>query len=191
MVFRFLIYEGTGISLKENFTNKELAQILENNGRVFTCADVVVEKDRSQSSTVVLKDMVKWKWEAGAGNTGDTEDGMPAETEGWQPTDEPWDWKDGEKYTIIELPLEGDSCWFGSLDGLEHNGVTFTHSNDKGRKITAVNLCEPAAAFELPETGGIGSCRYTLLGLLCLAAAGMAFGRKRQGRTGSHGNPLA
>lgn len=191
MVFRFLIYEGTGISLKENFTNKELAQILENNGREFTCADVVVEKDRSQSSTVVLKDMVKWKWEAGAGNTGDTEDGMPAETEGWQPTDEPWDWKDGEKYTIIELPLEGDSCWFGSLDGLEHNGVTFTHSNDKGRKITAVNLCEPAAAFELPETGGIGSCRYTLLGLLCLAAAGMAFGRKRQGRTGSHGNPLA
>ena len=111
---------------------------------------------------------------------------------GWRPTEEAWVWKENEKYTVVELPLGEEEIYqFNSLGGLENNGYTFTHSGNHGKKIVAINACVVSATNELPETGGVGTHGYMLAGCLCLAAAGMAFGRKRQGRTGSHGNPLA
>ena len=82
----------------------------------------------------------------------------------------------------MELPMgEGSACQFGTLGGVGSNGHTFTYFNDKRKEIIAVNLCKASAIYELPETGGAGTSRYILSGLLCLAAAGLLFGRKRQG----------
>ena len=168
--FRFLVYQGGRLELEEEFTNKGLADLLASEGRGFTCIDVTVEKGVSQSGTVPLKDMVKWKWEDGT------------ETGGWKPTEETWLWKDGEEYTVVELPLteEGD-YQFGSLGGIENNGYTFTHSDARGKEIIAVNLCEDSAAYELPETGGTGTRGHMLAGAACLMAAGTLLYRKRRG----------
>ena len=190
MAFRFLVYQGKKLELKEDFTDKELAELLAGEGLKFTCIDAKVEKGSSQSETVALKDMVKWKWEDNTetsgvdGNGTDAGDGIPAQTEmsRWKPTNEPWHWEDGEEYTIVELPMgEGSACQFDTLGGVGNNGHTFTYFNDKRKEIIAVNLCKAPAIYELPETGGAGDSRYTLSGLLCLAAAGLLFGRKRQG----------
>ena len=82
----------------------------------------------------------------------------------------------------MELPTaEEDGYSFGSLGGFAHNSYTFRHSDAGSVRISAVNIHEASAALELPETGGTGTSRYTLSGLLCLAAAGLLFGRKRQG----------
>ena len=98
------------------------------------------------------------------------------------PTEETWVWIENEKYTVVELPLgEEDIYQLDSLGGLRGNGYTFTHSGAQRKKIIAVNSRKSSTSYELPETGGAGNSRYTLSGLLCLAAAGLLFGRKKQG----------
>ena len=107
------------------------------------------------------------------------------------PTEETWVWMENENYTVVELPLgEEDIYRLDSLGGLRDNGYTFTHSGVQRKKIIAVNSRKSSTSYELPETGGAGTSRYTLSGLLCLAAAGLLFGRKRQG-AGDHTGILA
>ena len=196
MAFRFLVYQGNRLPLKENFTEEELAEALRENSREFTCVEALVKSGSSQSETLVLTDLKKWEYQSGAVSEEEpSKENLIEAMEdfgGWRPTEEAWVWKENEKYTVVELPLGEEEIYqFNSLGGLENNGYTFTHSGNHGKKIVAINACVVSATNELPETGGVGIHGYMLAGCLCLAAAGMAFGRKRQGRTGSHGNPLA
>ncbi len=178
--FRFLIYQGSRLPLKKGFTQEELAKALLENKREFTCVEAVVKAGSTQSDTVILKDLKKWGYQSGAETAEGTD---PTETSGgWMPTEETWVWMENENYTVVELPLgEEDIYRLDSLGGLRDNGYTFTHSGVQRKKIIAVNSRKSSTSYELPETGGAGTSRYTLSGLLCLAAAGLLFGRKRQG----------
>ena len=187
MPFRFLIYQGEKLNLKKGFTDKELADALLAAGREFTCVETVVKSGNSQSEMLVLKDLKKWEYFGSEGTGEETpgENGMAAGE--WRPTEESWSWKDKEKYTIVELPLGEEGIYqFASLGGIKNNSYTFTHSVEQGKKIIAVNSCEGSAAYELPETGGVGSHRYTLAGYLCLVmsclclAAGWHLHKKKQ-----------
>ena len=170
-VFRFLVYQGGRLELDEGFTGGELAEALSQNGREFTCVDVMVKGGSSQSEAVALEGMAKWAWEGA-----DTGAGM------WQPTGEPWAWADGEKYTVVELPpAEDGDCRLASLGGIRGNGYTFTHSDAQGRKIIAVNTMGAQEAYELPETGGTGARGHMLAGAACLMVAGALLYRKRRG----------
>ena len=170
MPFRFLIYQGEKLNLKKGFTDKELADALLAAGREFTCVETVVKSGNSQSEMLVLKDLKKWEY-FGSEGTGEETPGENGAAAGeWRPTEESWSWKDKEKYTIVELPL----------------GEEGIYSVEQGKKIIAVNSCEGSAAYELPETGGVGSHRYTLAGYLCLVmsclylAAGWHLHKKKQ-----------
>ena len=164
MSFQFLVYQGEKVNLKKDFTDKELADALMARFKKFTCVEAVVKSGSSQSEVLVLKDLKQWEY-CGGDETAER---------AWRPTEKPWVWEDGKKYTIVELPLgEGDVFQFDSLGGIKNNGYTFTHSDGQGKKIIGVNSCESSAAYELPETGGMGSHGYTLAGCLCLMAGGL------------------
>ena len=165
MSFRFLIYQGDRLPLKEGFTEEELAEALDKYGRGFTCVETEVKSGQSQSERLVLDGLKKWEAQSG----------------GWTPTEEDWIWEEKGKYTVVELPPGEEGLYqFAALGGLAHNGYTFTHSEERGKKIVAVNARENPEGYGLPETGGMGSHGYTLAGCLCLTAAGLAFGRKKR-----------
>ena len=174
MPFRFLIYQGEKLNLRKNFTDKELADALLDSNREFTCVEIEVKSGNSQSEMLVLKDLKKWEY-FGSEGTGEETPGENGAAAGeWRPTEESWSWKDKEKYTIVELPLGEEGIYqFASLGGIKNNSYTFTHSDGQGKKIIGVNSCESSAAYELPETGGMGSHGYTLAGCLCLMAGGL------------------
>lgn len=170
--FRFLIYEGNPLRMKDGFTDEELAKALKSGNRIFTCAEITVKEGESQSESLILDGLKQWEYKDGA-------DGTEA---GWSETDVPWEWINSQKYTIVELPLEEESgCKFYSLAGSKNNAYTFTHLNAQAKRIQAVNIQERPAIFELPESGGTGVQGYMLAGVTCLLAAGFLLYRKRWG----------
>lgn len=124
--FRFVIFEGDAIAPLPK-TEAEIAKALE--GRQFTMADVMVSNGQTSSDPVVIPALKVFKYENGT----------------WSSTGKAWEWGNGNKYQIIELPADGlelDKMTLGTgVSGeapIDFTGE-FTYDPAKSILIGAVN----------------------------------------------------
>lgn len=97
--------------------------------------------------------------------------------------------EDGKTYTVVETNVNG--CEFvnvgnkGDVSSTQ-NAYTFTYDS----KVNKINILfiNKESGYELPETGGIGSNRFTAVGLALMAGSlmcGYVMRRKRRERRGN------
>lgn len=122
--FRFLIYTGDAIQLSDGYTEELLAQSLEQAQRDVTYVELIVEKGKNTSETVALKDAVCYTFADGQ----------------WKATETAWNWVNGAKYTVMELPINHtDEFVYSTINGSSLVGYTFTYDYAKKESITCVN----------------------------------------------------
>ncbi len=121
--FAYLICKGTNTGL-DGLTE---IQILEKLGDTpFTVVEsVTVLQGSSTSETIVLDDLYEYV----ANGTGS-----------WCASTNQWKWKDGQDYTVYELPISNSQDYaFAMLGGRYENGFTFTYNASANRTIVSVN----------------------------------------------------
>ena len=123
--FRFLLYEGAALEELEGMELQEAAERLTEEERGFTRIDLKIKKDQSETEEVELKDLKLWTWEGGE----------------VKETQTAWKWKNLESYTLLELPLAGNSDYtFGSMNGYGDNNMTFAYQTSQSISLSCVNV---------------------------------------------------
>ena len=119
--FRFAIYSGNELQLSDKFTEADLAQKLKSCN--FTVAEATVQAGQSASESPWLNNQVQYSSD---GNT------LTA-------TEKAWEWKDGETYRIIELPVEG-AYRYGSINHSTARSYSFTYNYTNKNTLQCVNV---------------------------------------------------
>ena len=119
--FRFVIYSGNELQWSDEFTEADLAKALK--GCNFTVAEATVQAGQSASDAPWLNNQVQYSSD---GNT------LTA-------TGKAWEWKDGETYRIIELPVEG-AYRYGSINHSTARSYSFTYNYTNKNTLQCVNI---------------------------------------------------
>ena len=119
--FQFVIYSGAELKLETGFTKADVAKKLE--GCNFTVAEATVQAGQSASEAPWLNNQVQYSSDGNA---------LTA-------TGKAWEWKDGETYRIIELPVEGDYR-YGSINHSTARSYSFTYNYTNKNTLQCVNI---------------------------------------------------
>lgn len=119
--FQFVIYSGTELNLRDGFTEADVAKELK--GRNFTVAEATVLARQSASESPWLNNQVQYSSDGNA---------LTA-------TGKAWEWKNGETYRIIELPVEGDYR-YGSINHSTARSYSFTYNYTNKNTLQCVNI---------------------------------------------------
>ena len=119
--FRFAIYSGTELNLRDGFTEADVAKALK--GRTFTVAEAAVQAGKSASEAPWLDRLMKY-----------SSDGTALTA-----TADAWEWKNNMTYRIIELPVEGDYR-YGSINRSAARSYSFTYNYTNKNTLQCVNI---------------------------------------------------
>lgn len=119
--FNFVIYDGAAVTLKDDFTEADLAKALQ--GRTYTYVAKKVDPGQMESDAPWLKDMKQYSYENGT----------------WTATDTAWTWKNGSTYHVIELPITGDYR-YGSINRSTARSYSFTYNYANKNTLQCVNM---------------------------------------------------
>ena len=119
--FQFVIYSGAELKLKTGFTKADVAKELKD--RNFTVAEATVQAGQSASEAPWLNNQVQY-----------SSDGNALTAIG-----KAWEWKNGETYRIIELPVEGDYR-YGSINHSTARSYSFTYNYTNKNTLQCVNI---------------------------------------------------
>lgn len=119
--FRFAIYSGTELNLREGFTEADVAEALK--GCQFTVAKATVPAGQSASESPWLDGLKQY-----------SSDGTALTA-----TADAWEWKDGTIYHIIELPVTGDYR-YGSINHSTARSYSFTYNYTNKNTLQCVNI---------------------------------------------------
>lgn len=119
--FNFVIYDGAAVTLKDDFTEADLAKALQ--GRTYTYVAKKVDPGQMESDAPWLKDMKQYSYENGT----------------WTATDTAWTWKNGSTYHVIELPITGDYR-YGSINRSTARSYSFTYNYANKNTLQCVNI---------------------------------------------------
>lgn len=110
-------------------SKKTLGDLLKEQKRDFTVVTVSVKKDKSESEKVEIAPTHKYSYENGK----------------WVETDQPWEWKNKEKYQISEIAMKAGGSFSKFIDNSGENPVEttkqqeFTYDVSKSFHFVAVN----------------------------------------------------
>jgi LPXTG-motif cell wall anchor domain protein len=119
--FNFVIYDGAAVTLKDDFTEADLAKALQ--GRTYTYVAKKVDPGQMESDAPWLKDLKQYSYANGT----------------WTATDTPWTWKNGSTYHVIELPITGDYR-YGSINRSTARSYSFTYNYANKNTLQCVNI---------------------------------------------------
>lgn len=119
--FNFVIYDGAAVTLKDDFTEADLAKALQK--RTYTYVAKTVDPGRMESDAPWLKDLKQYNYAK------DT----------WTATDTAWTWKNGSTYNVIELPVTGDYR-YGSINRSAARSYSFTYNYANKNTLQCVNI---------------------------------------------------
>ena len=119
--FNFVIYDGAAVTLKDDFTEADLAKALQ--GRTYTYVAKKVDPGQMESDAPWLKDMKQYSYANGT----------------WTATDTAWTWKNGSTYHVIELPITGDYR-YGSINRSTARSYSFTYNYANKNTLQCVNI---------------------------------------------------
>lgn len=119
--FNFVIYKGAAVTLKDDFTEADLAQALQK--RTYTYVAKTVDPGQMESDAPWLKDLKQYSYAK------DT----------WTATDTAWTWKNGSTYNVIELPVTGDYR-YGSINRSTARSYSFTYNYANKNTLQCVNI---------------------------------------------------
>ena len=117
--FEFVIYEGSALSLTENYTKADVLNAL--NDRIFTIVTLDVSQGESASESKSLDSF------------------FCCDSEG-NPTETAWTWKSGKQYTLLELPSNDGDYIFGSINGNRPNNHTFIYRAAAALTLSCTNI---------------------------------------------------
>ncbi len=119
--FNFVIYDGAAVTLKDDFTEADLAKALQ--GRTYTYVAKKVDPGQMESDAPWLKDLKQYSYANGT----------------WTATDTAWTWKNGSTYHVIELPITGDYR-YGSINRSTARSYSFTYNYANKNTLQCVNI---------------------------------------------------
>ncbi len=119
--FRFVIYSGQELTLRNGFTQDDLAEALQN--RSFTVAEASVKAGQSASEAAWLSSQVNY-----------TSDGNVM-----TPTTIAWEWKDKTTYHIIEIPAR-NGYEYASINHSSSADYSFTYNYTNKNTLQCVNI---------------------------------------------------
>ena len=119
--FSFVIYDGAAVTLRDDFTEADLAKALQK--RTYTYVAKTVDPGQMESDAPWLKDLKQYSYE------NDT----------WTATDTAWTWKNGSTYNVIELPVTGDYR-YGSINRSTARSYSFTYNYANKNTLQCVNI---------------------------------------------------
>ena len=119
--FNFIIYDGAAVTLKDDFTEADLAKALQK--RTYTYVAKTVDPGQMESDAPWLKDLKQYSYANGT----------------WTATDTAWTWKNGSTYNVIELPVTGDYR-YGSINRSTARSYSFTYNYANKNTLQCVNI---------------------------------------------------
>ena len=119
--FNFVIYDGAAVTLKDDFTEADLAKALQ--GRTYTYVAKKGDPGQMESDAPWLKDLKQYSYANGT----------------WTATDTAWTWKNGSTYHVIELPITGDYR-YGSINRSTARSYSFTYNYANKNTLQCVNI---------------------------------------------------
>ena len=119
--FNFVIYDGAAVTLKDDFTEADLAQALQK--RTYTYVAKTVDPGQMESDAPWLKDLKQYSYVDST----------------WKVGSEDWTWKNGETYHVIELPVTGDYR-YGSINRSTARSYSFTYNYTNKNTLQCVNI---------------------------------------------------
>lgn len=119
--FNFVIYDGAAVTLKDDFTEADLAKALQ--GRTYTYVAKKVDPGQMESDAPWLKDLKQYRYANGT----------------WTATNTAWTWKNGSTYNVIELPVTGDYR-YGSINHSTARSYSFTYNYTNKNTLQCVNI---------------------------------------------------
>lgn len=119
--FNFVIYDGTAVTLQDDFTEADLAKALQE--RTYTYVAKTVDRGQMESDAPWLKDLKQYSYAKGT----------------WTATDTAWTWKNGSTYNVIELPVTGDYR-YGSINRSTARSYSFTYNYANKNTLQCVNI---------------------------------------------------
>lgn len=119
--FRFVIYDGEAVTLRDDFTESGLASVLR--GHTYTYVEKTVAPGKVESDAPWLKDLKQYSYE---GNV-------------WKKTNVDWTWQNGKTYHVIELPVAG-GYRYGSINSSPALNYSFTYNYTDKNPLQCVNI---------------------------------------------------
>lgn len=119
--FNFVIYGGTAVTLKDDFTEADLAKALQE--RTYTYVAKTVDCGQMESDAPWLKDLKQYSYVDST----------------WKVGSEDWTWKNGSTYNVIELPVTGDYR-YGSINRSTARSYSFTYNYANKNTLQCVNI---------------------------------------------------
>ena len=119
--FNFVIYDGTAVTLPDDFTEADLVKALTD--RTYTYIAKTVAPGQTESDAPWLNNLKQYSY---ADNT-------------WQKTGTDWTWKNGSTYNVIELPVTGDYR-YGSINRSTARSYSFTYNYANKNTLQCVNI---------------------------------------------------
>lgn len=119
--FKFIVYAGDTVEGLNDFTSEsEIAALIAD--RDYTYFDLTVKNGESESEQVQI------------------DRNLYSYNSGWVDTGHMLEWREGEKYNVIELPAANSDYEYGSIGNVSGNCYSFVYHSDKPIHITAINL---------------------------------------------------
>lgn len=119
--FKFIVYAGDTIEGLNDLTNEsEMAALIVD--RDYTYFDLTVKNGESESEQIQI------------------DKNLYSYNSGWVDTGHMLEWREGEKYNVVELPTANSDYEYGSIGNVSGNSYSFVYHSDKPIYITAINL---------------------------------------------------
>ena len=137
--YGFLIYTGNAIKAladTSQMTMDDIAGVLQENGRDVLLTSLTIKKGQSFGRTPYLDDERKWAWDG----------------EKYAQTDDHWIWKNGDKYTVMELPFGDNGFVFQNIQKNPVNNYTFTQTVDKNVTLRVTNVYDRKGSLKIEKT---------------------------------------
>ena len=119
--FNFVIYDGAAVTLKDGFTESDLAAAL--SGHTYTYVEKAVAQGQMESDAPWLNNLKQYSYTGGT----------------WTASDADWTWKNGTTYNVIELPVTGDYR-YGSINRSAARSYSFTYNYTNKNTLQCVNI---------------------------------------------------